>query len=193
MVHEGEIADYIENRFCVRLNPEAESIDDATEMFVVRMVPKVQAAAIFGIEVQDIDTSIDDQLEMYADLHASAAANPDDSILGTALGIGQEEAKGDQCLVLRYYAKQDAAGRIPRRQALGADRPRPGERRSPAPQRILAAAHPLPRHDRSRPGRARRRGPADRPAQRAIQLRRREDSGTRSHDGDGRQMDRPPV
>lgn len=113
MVHEGEIADYIENRFCVRLNPEAESIDDATEMFVVRMVPKVQAAAIFGIEVQDIDSSIDDQLEMYADLHASAAANPDDSILGTALGIGQEEAKGDQCLVLRYYAKQDAAGGFP--------------------------------------------------------------------------------
>ena len=113
MQSEGEIVDHNENRFCVRLNPEAESVDDATEMFVVRLVPKARAATIFGIELEDIDNSIDDQLEMYADLHSSAAANPDDSILGTALGVSQEEAKGDQCLVLEYYAKQDAAAGFP--------------------------------------------------------------------------------
>lgn len=113
MIHEGEIADYNENRFCVRLNPEAESIDDAIEMFVVRLVPKQRAATIFGIAVEDIDSSIDDQLELYTDLHAAAAANPDDSILGTAMGVSQSEAKGEQCLVLEYYAKQDAAAGFP--------------------------------------------------------------------------------
>lgn len=109
MYHEGEIADHIENRFCVRLNPECESVDDAEEMFVVRLVPKEQAATLFKIDVNDIDTSMDDQLELYADLHSSAAANPDDSILGTSLGVSQADAKGEMCLVLEYYAKQDAA------------------------------------------------------------------------------------
>jgi len=113
MIHEGEIGDHIENRFCVRLNPEAESIEDATEMFVVRLWPKQQAATVFGVDVEDLDDSIDDQLELYADLHSSAASNPDDSILGTALGVSQSQAKGDQCLVLEYYAKQDAAGGFP--------------------------------------------------------------------------------
>lgn len=113
MIQEGEIADHNENRFCVRLNPEAESVEDATEMFVVRLVPKQRAATIFGIDPTDIDSSIDDQLEMYADLHSAAAANPDDSILGTALGVGQEESKGDQCLVLEYYSKQDSAAGFP--------------------------------------------------------------------------------
>jgi hypothetical protein len=111
MIHEGEIADHNENRFCVRLNPEAESIDDATEMFVVRLVPKAQAATLFNVDANDIDTSIDDQLELYTNLHSAAASAPDDSILGTAIGVSQEEARGEH--VPRARVLREAGCRWP--------------------------------------------------------------------------------
>jgi hypothetical protein len=113
MMNEGEIGDSVENRFSVRLNPEAESVDDATEMFVAHLVPKSKAAAVFGIEVEEIDGSIDDQLELYTDLHSAASASPDDGQLGTVMGSSLKEARGDQCLVLEYYSKQDEHAGFP--------------------------------------------------------------------------------
>jgi hypothetical protein len=110
---EGEIGDHVENRFCVRLNPEAESIEDATEMFVVRVMPKVKAATTFDLEVEELDDSVDDMLELYTDLITASAASPDDSLLGKAMGPSQNEAKGDQCLVLEYYAKPDIQAGYP--------------------------------------------------------------------------------
>jgi hypothetical protein len=110
---EGEIGDHVENRFCVRLNPEAESIEDATEMFVVRVMPKSKAATTFDLEVEELDDSVDDMLELYTDLITASAASPDDSLLGKAMGPSQNEAKGDQCLVLEYYAKPDIQAGYP--------------------------------------------------------------------------------
>jgi hypothetical protein len=113
LVNEGEIGDAVESRFAVRLNPEAESIEDATEMFVARLLAKTKAARIFNVDIQDLDGSVDDQLELYSDLLTAASANPDDSQLGTAMGASLDEALGDQCLVLEYYAKQDDMAGFP--------------------------------------------------------------------------------
>lgn len=102
MVPEGEIALGIESPMSVRYNPEAESPDDAYEMFVARLWPLARCAAHFEIDETELQSGLDEDRGQYDDLMSSAsAAQPD--LLGTFGGASQSEAIGGRTLVIEYY------------------------------------------------------------------------------------------
>lgn len=105
MVPEGEIAIGIESPMAVRLNPEAESPEDATEMYVSRLWPVSRAAKHFKVKAEDLNGSDEDRSE-YDDV-LSAAASGQPNLLGVSTGSSQEEAIGPRCLIIEYYAKPD--------------------------------------------------------------------------------------
>lgn len=111
LVPEGEIAFDYEDPMSVRFNPEAEDADDAYEMFVAKLWPKVKAAKHFDVKETDLDSGGDGDRQMYQDLMASAAAGSGwlggQNILGSQLGASQDEALGDRVLVIEYYHDKD--------------------------------------------------------------------------------------
>lgn len=105
MQPEGDVGLVVESMLAVRFDPDAESIDDAEEVWIARLWPKAKVMETFGLTEDELDATMDDELEQYTNLHSAAAAGADD-ILGIGLGVSQEEAKGQLYLVLEYYAKQ---------------------------------------------------------------------------------------
>jgi hypothetical protein len=102
MVPEGEIAIGIESPLSVRYNPEAETPEDADEMFVARLWPLQRAAEHFDIDEHELTSGKDEDRGQYDDLMSSAsAAQPD--MLGTFGGASQSEAIGPRVLVIEYY------------------------------------------------------------------------------------------
>ena len=102
MVPQGEIAFGIESPMSVRYNPEAETPEDATEMFVGRLWPLAKAAAHFKVDESLLSGGEDEDRGQYDDLLSSAsAAQP--NMLGTFGGASQSEAIGARVLVLEYY------------------------------------------------------------------------------------------
>jgi len=106
MMPQGEIAIGLESPMAVRFNPEAETPDDAYEMFVARMWPKDRAAAHFKVAADELVSGADEDRAAYDDMLSSAsAAQPD--VLGTFGGASQQEAIGSRVLVIEYYRDRD--------------------------------------------------------------------------------------
>jgi hypothetical protein len=109
----GEICFEVVSPLCVRLNPEATSIDDADEMYVGTLWPKKKAAAHFKIN-EDLLGGADESAEsqaLHVDLMSETAAGfprswADRSSSG---GVSQQNAIGDRVLVVEFYAKQSDA------------------------------------------------------------------------------------
>jgi hypothetical protein len=102
MQAEGDVDLVIENMLGIRWDPDAESLEDATECFIARVWPKQKVKDDLGLTDEEIDGTKDDELEAYLNLHSSAAAGADD-ILGVSLGSSLEEARGQVYLVLEYF------------------------------------------------------------------------------------------
>lgn len=108
MVPQGEIAIGVESPLSVRYNPEADTPDDAYEMFVARLWPRDRAAAHFECDVNDFASVGSDEFqEQYDDLISSASASLP-NILGTFGGSPMSEAIGGRVLVIEYYHDRDA-------------------------------------------------------------------------------------
>lgn len=105
----GEIDWSIVSPLAVRLNPEATSIDDATEMFVGTLWSKKNAAKHFGVPEDELGSNDEsgEQIALYADLvSATAAGFPRSWADKTSMyGVSQENAIGDRVLVIEYYSK----------------------------------------------------------------------------------------
>lgn len=102
-VPRGEIAYAIESPLSVRFNPEAETAEDATEMFVAKLWPKARAASHFDVPVESLSNTDDEREELEDALAAAAANSPD--LMGLAAGVNMADAIGDRCLVIEYYRK----------------------------------------------------------------------------------------
>lgn len=104
----GEIAFDVVSPMCVRLNPEATSIEDATEMYVGTIWPRKKAAQHFGVKPEDLSSDeAAEQRALYEDLvSASAAGFPRSwADRSSVWGVSQQEAIGDRVLVIEYYAR----------------------------------------------------------------------------------------
>lgn len=107
----GEIDWSIVSPLAVRLNPEATSHEDATEMYVGTLTAKNKAAKRFGVAEEDLGTADEsaEQIALYDNLvNATAAGFPrswQDQRSG--YGVSQETAIGARVLVIEYYSKPD--------------------------------------------------------------------------------------
>lgn len=107
----GEIDWSIVSSMSVRLNPEATSIEDATEMYVATLWPKKKAAAHYGVSEDSLkgpDESAE-QMALYQDLMSASAASFPRSWQDqrSMWGVSMENAIGDRVLVIEYYSKPD--------------------------------------------------------------------------------------
>lgn len=107
----GEIDWSIVSPLCVRLNPEATSHDDATEMYVATLWPKNKAARHFGLKEEQMGSADEsaEQMALYADLVSATAAGFPRSWQDqrSNWGVSQEGAIGNRVLVIEYYSKKD--------------------------------------------------------------------------------------
>lgn len=107
----GEIDFSIVNPFCVRMNPDATSIDDATEFFVATLWAKNKAAKHFGVDETSFGGADEsaEQRALYEDLiSATAASFPRSWNDQTSnWGVSQQNAIGDRVLVIEFYSKPD--------------------------------------------------------------------------------------
>lgn len=107
---EGSIAYTIEDPLCVRWNPEATSGDDAIEQFVAKFWPKEKAKKQFKLSDKDLESSASDssEREFFQNLMSSAASGgwQSQNALQGRVGMSQEEALGQQVLVIEYFAKE---------------------------------------------------------------------------------------
>ena len=103
MVPEGEIALGIESPLAVRYNPEAETPDDAYEMFVARLFPDQYIANKFDVDIDELQSVGSEEYQgQYDDLISSASASLP-NILGTFGGSPMSEAMGPRSLLIEYY------------------------------------------------------------------------------------------
>ncbi len=108
MEQTGEIDFGIVSPLSVRLNPEATSHDDATEMFVATLWPKNKAAKHFGLKDAELvggDESAE-QIALYTDMVSATTAGMPRSWQDRASnwGVDQRNAIGARILVIEYYA-----------------------------------------------------------------------------------------
>lgn len=107
----GEIDWSIVSSMAVRLNPEATSAEDATEMYVATLWPKKKAAAHFGVSEDSLKGPDEsgEQMALYTDLISATAASFPRSWQDqrSMWGVSMENAIGDRVLVIEYYSKPD--------------------------------------------------------------------------------------
>lgn len=108
MVPEGEIALGIESPLAVRYNPEAETPEDAYEMFVARLFPNQYIANKFEIDIDDLTPVGSEEYQSQYDDMISAASAALPNILGTFGGSPMSEAMGPRSLVIEYYHDRTA-------------------------------------------------------------------------------------
>lgn len=109
MERSGEIDWSIVSPMAVRFNPEATSVDDATEMFVASLWQTKRAAEHFGIPESELGPPDEssEQRQLYENLASATAAGFPRSWQDqrSTWGVSQENAIGNQTLVIEYYSK----------------------------------------------------------------------------------------
>lgn len=103
----GDICWDVISPLAVRFNPEATSIDDATEMYVGTLWPKNKAAKHFGLTEEELGAGDDstEQRALYEDLMSATAAGFPRSWAdrSSQWGVSKEDAIGNRILVVEYY------------------------------------------------------------------------------------------
>lgn len=102
---QGEIDIRIISPMCVRFNPEAESVEEATEFFIGEIKPSVVAAAMFDMDEGTLLGAGADELMTVQDMISAATSGLAGAVAFSG-GSDNSTAKGRRSLILRYYAKQ---------------------------------------------------------------------------------------
>lgn len=103
-VAQGEIAHTLVSPLCVRYNPEAESPEDADEVYIGTIESADIAARKYDLDPDQIQGGGDDDLMSFMDV-ITAANTGLTSPMGLWNGSDNSTAKGKRTLVLRYYRK----------------------------------------------------------------------------------------
>ena len=103
-VAQGEIKHTLINPMCIRYNPEAESPEDAEEVYIGTIESAAIASKKYDIPEGEIQGGGDTDLMSYQDV-ITAASTGLTSQFGIWNGSDNATAKGKRTLVLRYYRK----------------------------------------------------------------------------------------
>jgi hypothetical protein len=103
---QGEISVRLISPFSVRMNPEAESVEDATEFYIGTIKPSNVLEKEWNLPYSTLAGVGNDEQVTILDI-ISAASTGTTGVLGFFNGSDNSMAKGQRSMELRYYAKPD--------------------------------------------------------------------------------------
>jgi hypothetical protein len=103
---QGEISVQLISPFSVRMNPEAESVEDATEFYIGTIKPSAVFEKQWDIPPSTLPGVGNDEQVTIMDI-ISAASTGTTGVLGFFNGSDNSMAKGQRSMEIRYYAKPD--------------------------------------------------------------------------------------